>query len=154
MCSTDIAVQHFFTNLHFKKQCPPSSSKRQHTGQRVSMSIPLLWIRDRRGRLLCANLHVGIACSSQTRKKKVPTHTDPHNCNLRGLPFPIKNFYWREQVYVALPIIFFFHQESTQNRESISISPLHAPVTAAAKIRFEQNKSAHESLSKGHRRSP
>ena len=47
----------FFTILHFRKQCPPFSLRRQQTGHRVSMSMPLREILVCNGRLLWANLH-------------------------------------------------------------------------------------------------
>ena len=55
--SMDKAIQHFFTILHFRKQCPPFSLRRQQTGHRVSMSMPLREILVCNGRLLWANLH-------------------------------------------------------------------------------------------------
>ena len=53
ICSMDKAIQHYFTILHFRKQCPPSSSRRQQTRHHVSMSMPLHEILVRNGRLLC-----------------------------------------------------------------------------------------------------
>ena len=70
--------KHFLTNLHWRKQCPPSSLRRQHIGQRVSISISQRTIFIRKGRLLCANLHrncftFGMQSIFQSRFQNLPT---------------------------------------------------------------------------------
>ena len=56
-----MCLHSLFTNLHFRKQWPPSSSRRQHTGHLVSMSIPLLIIFRCKGKLSWPNLHKNIS---------------------------------------------------------------------------------------------
>jgi hypothetical protein len=51
LCLLGVTFTH--KNLHLRKQCPPSSSKRLHTGQTVSIGPILFWIFLFSGRLLC-----------------------------------------------------------------------------------------------------